>query len=569
PVYYFDNFFFEEATSELYFEDFDDFADGDYLAVVDPDNWTTWTDAPGTAEDALITDAFAESAPNAVLVEGTTDAVFPCGDFTSGEYGISFDYYIPSGMAGYYNVQHIFASEWALEVYLHADGSTRVIAGGLEVSDVTFTPDTWFNVAVEIDMDGDDATMYWDGVEVINWQWSLKTDGTPGANQLGCVNMYAGAEGSDTPEYYFDNFSFVSLSSGLLPPTIELDIDEMTVAIADGLAVTEPFNVANVGEQDLSYYAYPVYDITETTGSGTDVMHYDGDFDTGIGSDAAVQRKVAVLFLPSMVEDYIGMALTSADFYVDANAIDFQVKIWGAGSTTTPGPGEELLSMSYNPTVGSWNTVVLDDAFIMDGSPIWIGCEYFQPAATYSFGADVGPQIPGVNFSSTGPGWSELSLDRNWNIRGNLTGDIYNTFLDIPVDMGMLIGGDDENVMVFFDPTGLAPDQYFATVVVESNDAVTNYSYIDVTLDIITAVNDLEGQDAVMLYPNPSADMVFVRANSLIKEVRVSNYLGQLVDVYSFMNEEANIDISNYDTGVYFVEVTTVVGKHTMKVVKK
>ncbi|NOR86720.1 MAG: hypothetical protein GQ527_03835, partial [Bacteroidales bacterium] len=55
-------------------------------------------------------------------------------------------------------------------------------------------------------MNEDLCTMYWDGVEVITFQWSLKTDGTPGANQLGCVNMYAGAEGSDTPVYYFDNF---------------------------------------------------------------------------------------------------------------------------------------------------------------------------------------------------------------------------------------------------------------------------------------------------------------------------------------------------------------------------
>ena len=327
--YYFDNFLFEEAVDVIYAEDFDDFTSGDYLAVVDPDNWTTWTDAPGTAEDALITDAFAESAPNAVLVTGTTDAVFPCGDLTSGQFAVGFDYYVPAGKGGYYNLQHVFASEWALEVFLHADGTTKISAGGQELTDVTYTPDTWFSVVVDVNLTDDVCTMYWDDAEIITFQWSLKTDGSDGTNQLGCVNMYAGVEGSDESEYYFDNFAFVSLSSALAPPTVELDVDEMTVAITDGIAVTEPFNIANVGEQNLTYYAYPTYDVPAASGTATGQMSYCGDFDAGIGSDAAVSRKIAVLLQPSMVEDFIGTELTSVEFYMADNALDFMVKVWG------------------------------------------------------------------------------------------------------------------------------------------------------------------------------------------------------------------------------------------------
>ncbi|NOR86721.1 MAG: hypothetical protein GQ527_03840 [Bacteroidales bacterium] len=55
-------------SAQIYEENFDGFADGDYLAVVDGDNWTTLTDSPVTAEDALISDAFSETAPNSVLV---------------------------------------------------------------------------------------------------------------------------------------------------------------------------------------------------------------------------------------------------------------------------------------------------------------------------------------------------------------------------------------------------------------------------------------------------------------------------------------------------------------------
>jgi hypothetical protein len=84
------------------------------LAVVDGDNWTTWTDQPGSSEDPVISDAFSESNPNSVLVSGTNDAVFPCGDLTSGAYVISFDFYVPTDRVGYFNIQQVFASEWGM-----------------------------------------------------------------------------------------------------------------------------------------------------------------------------------------------------------------------------------------------------------------------------------------------------------------------------------------------------------------------------------------------------------------------------------------------------------------------
>jgi hypothetical protein len=52
----------------------------------------------------------------------------------------------------------------------------------------------------------------------------FETDGTAGTNQLGCVNMYAGANGADEPMYYFDNFGFYQLSTPLAPPTAEVEL---------------------------------------------------------------------------------------------------------------------------------------------------------------------------------------------------------------------------------------------------------------------------------------------------------------------------------------------------------
>ncbi len=568
PQYYFDNFVFEELSDVIYFENFDEYTADEYLAVVD-ENWTTWTNQPGTAEDALISDDFAMSAPNSVKVTGTTDAVFPCGDLTSGSYSLSFDYYVPAGKAGYYNVQHIFASEWAIECYLHADLTSRIIAGGQEISNVTFDANTWFNVQVDIDLDADLATMYWDGVEIISWQWSLQTDGTAGANQLGCVNMYAGAEGTDSPLYYFDNFTFVSLSSALTPATVQLDTDEIMVEINDGVAVTEMFNIANIGQQDMAYTTYPIYDVPAATGTATGEMAHCGDFDSGIGSDGAVARKIAVLFGPSVMEEYIGTELTSIEFYMADQGLDLQVKVWARGATTVPGPGEEIYSAPFTPTVGMWNTATLSTPILLDGTPIYVGVSYFQPAGIYAFGSDIGPKVPGVNWSSTGPGWSEFSLDRNWTIRANVTGDPYNTFMDIPIDAGMIIPGGDENVVVFFDPTDLDAGQYTGEIVVATNDPVTNYATISVTLDIVTATNEVNKTDALTVYPNPTSNLIHVQADGIISEVVVTNYLGQVVDVQTLSNNQTTVDLSQLENGVYFLEVKTDAANHSVKVVKK
>jgi hypothetical protein len=119
------------------------------------------------------------------------------------------------------------------------------------------------------------------------------------------------------------------------------------------------------------------------------------------------------------------------------------------------------------------------------------------------------------------------------------------------------------------DPTDLTTGQFTGTIVVATNDPVTNYATIDVTLDIITSIEDVAANDAVLVYPNPTTNMVFVQANGIIKEVRVSNYLGQLVEVFNFVTDKASINVSDYDNGVYFIEVTTISGKHTVKVIKE
>ncbi|MBN1337801.1 MAG: hypothetical protein JXA03_00680, partial [Bacteroidales bacterium] len=104
--YYLDNVLFEPVQTALYFDDFESYSVGQFLAVENPTWWTTWSNLPGSSEDAPITDAMAHSGTKSVLVQGSTDAILKLGDKTSGVYDLDFWYYIPTGFAGYYNIQH-------------------------------------------------------------------------------------------------------------------------------------------------------------------------------------------------------------------------------------------------------------------------------------------------------------------------------------------------------------------------------------------------------------------------------------------------------------------------------
>ncbi|MCF8377844.1 MAG: hypothetical protein K9G67_15925, partial [Bacteroidales bacterium] len=84
------------SQTSIYEDDFESYNVGEYLAEQSTE-WTTWSGAPGTAEDALISDAQANSPTKSVIVDGTTDLVKPFGNKTSGRYEVSFYYYVPSG----------------------------------------------------------------------------------------------------------------------------------------------------------------------------------------------------------------------------------------------------------------------------------------------------------------------------------------------------------------------------------------------------------------------------------------------------------------------------------------
>ena len=111
-------------NAQLYTENFDSYAVGDYIAVEGGPAWITWTaGTEGTDIDAQVTDEAALSGAQSLKIFGNVaggpmDVVLVAG--LEGAYEVTFNMLIPEGNSGYYNVQEnqVPGTAWAFECVL-------------------------------------------------------------------------------------------------------------------------------------------------------------------------------------------------------------------------------------------------------------------------------------------------------------------------------------------------------------------------------------------------------------------------------------------------------------------
>jgi hypothetical protein len=214
------------SQESSYYDDFESYTVGSYIAVNNPDWWTTWSNLPGSAEDGEISNAQYSSPTKSVLVDkvpAETDLILKLGNKTSGAYELTWDMYVATGNAGYFNIQHFESPgiEWAYEVYFLANGNGELLAGSTTPFTFTYPKNAWFLVENLINIDEDLVTLVIDGVEVLSWPFSYQADDVTGTNQLGGVDFFAGAKTGETPKYYFDNLDFKPMAITLYEDDFE------------------------------------------------------------------------------------------------------------------------------------------------------------------------------------------------------------------------------------------------------------------------------------------------------------------------------------------------------------
>lgn len=76
----------------------------------------------------------------------------------------------------------------------------------------------------------------------------------------------------------------------------------------------------------------------------------------------------------------------------------------------------------------------------------------------------------------------------------------------------------------------------------------------------------LELNNALSIYPNPFSTSLTLETNSIIKEVNISNLLGE--KVFSQTYPETTISLEHLPNGIYMMKVETGEGSSTQKIVK-
>ena len=202
------------SQSTSIYDDFDSYRPGQYLSSESGGLWTTWANAPGTPEDTYVTNLNSFSPNNSIqLVSGgVVDVVLPLGNQNSGSWTTSFMMLIEEGYGAYFNLLHYFsaaASNWAAQFYFNAGGTGYLtVGGGLTDPGTNFVYPTgeWFEVKVNIDIDGDFAELYFNNGVVYNWTWSEGSTGV--SSTIAALNLYPNAQDSEPDSYFVDNVSF-------------------------------------------------------------------------------------------------------------------------------------------------------------------------------------------------------------------------------------------------------------------------------------------------------------------------------------------------------------------------
>ncbi len=610
PKFFFDDVSYQVMPTPLFEEDMEDYALDSYLAVENPTWFTTWSNAPGTGEDALIKGDFSHSATKSALIDetgGATDLILKLGDKTTGQYELTWWAYVEADKCGYYNLQHFQSpgTEYAMEVYLRTSGAGELLAGSATAIPFTYPKATWFEIKHLIDLDADNIQMYINGAMVHEWPFSYQAGSTAGTKQLGGVDYYAGAKTgtSESPKLYLDDIYFAQLGAPS-DPIIEVDPTIMTAYLLPESTQVYPLTISNTGASDLDYDINIIYvsdspgkkntlsnvaplkhsvisasecSAVLTNGSSrasdaTAVLNYDGDNASAIGwNSVPITPTVAARFPNAMTLPYAGMLIESVDIFINqlnsTGSNEMTLKIFGMGSTFEP--GVLLRSQTFTPVGSSWEHVILNEPLLINGEDLWVGYQFTQSEADIFIpGTDGGPSDPNGDFISTGVGWSHLSnnpaLAYNWNIRANLNGDVMPQWLSVSPMSGTIAPEGNEILDVTFDATGLLSGVYEGIIRILTNDPANKQLDVPCMLAISVGISELD-KVAVLVYPNPADNQLNIISNDKIIKVSVMSFNGKLL----LTGNGNSIDISKLASGVYFIQTQTDRGISNIKFTKK
>lgn len=599
-LYYIDNVVFnqEGGNQELIGDSFEEYTVGNKVAQeaisAGNDWWTTWSNAPGGNEDAVVSDAFASEGSNSMYIgTSSNDMVLLFGDKETGLYDIEFDMYFEQGKTGYFNLLHNFAgsnSTWAMQAYFHLNndgtnttedpGHGMIHAGGNNVAQFDCVYDQWMTIKVTVDADNDLATMYVDGVEIYSWQWSLDSFGENTVGRtLAAMDIFAAATSS---QFYIDNIHFTQVG-GESAPDMSVNVASFNFEMLADETASETFTINNNGNSIGDWIAWVDFGEGQGGTQETDI-NYDGENASAIGFTTGTPLVEVGAMYPaaSYGGAVMGTYITKARYFVYSDQLTGQAgfsggltfRIYRQGLYDAPGEilAEKVIAES-NIVVGAWNEVTFDTPVALTGFNVWATVEYTQIEGAFPIAMDGLTVIPyGDMYRINSGGWSSLNegaseIYGNHNIRITCTGNpILGSWASLGTGFGSIMGGNSADVDLNVNSIALPNGTYNANVMIITNDENNAQIVLPLTLNVGPVSTPEIEAGSYTIYPNPTKGMITLDANSEITKVTIYNNMGQVVYNSELNSLRTNIDL-DFGAGMYFVTVVTTEGTSTQKIV--
>lgn len=563
------------AQTVVFSDNFDTYTAGSHLAQSNS-AWTTWNNAPGGSEDGVISSAQAASAPNSLYISGSNDQVYPFGNYTTGHYTLTFNYYVPSsGNGAYFNIQHILLQQWALECYFNSTGGGYLSVGGTEYN-FTSPTDAWFPMEFDVDMDNDQATLTVNNELVHTWPFSYQQGNTNGVNQLAGINFYAGAPNNASGSYYVDDFVVTEVSAALVGQ-FAVTPENLAFSMAPNTTASQTVALSNPGTGGTDFYTIATYNIPNpntTPTTETTLKYYLDDPYTYVGwNGEAAEVEFAIGFPSSALQQHIGKTLNEIHFFMHEALPTAKVRVYGMNNSLLhPGPGAVLYEQTFTPDSG-WNSIPLTTPFLIDGSDLWFGVWLIQPEGSYLAPLDGALPNDYSCWYKRGSTWynrfSGTSYDYNLCLGGKINGTPITPWLTESPASGSINAGATTNVTVTANTAGMnVNDNYSATLHCYSSDIDNSEVAVPITLNVITVSVNEHNLIEVSVYPNPANDYMQITSDQ-IQRVEVYNMMGQLVFEQLYSDSHVVIPTSGMAPGTYAVKVTASNGTVTKQVIIK
>ena len=229
----------------IFWEDnFDSYTTGQVLdGTPDDGGWKGWDDNP--AAGSTVVDTQAQSTPNSVEIVGDSDLVHEYSGAVDGQWTYTAWQYIPEDFVG--NSYFILLSDYtdgagddnSWTVQVRFDSDNQVVESEFDTVTLPLITGSWVEIRVEIDLDADSFTFFYDNDELITKAWTAtpNNDGT-GILNIAAVDLFA----YGSTAVYYDDMSL----DGEATPQPVLEITDITGGIGVGATIT------NTGEAEAT-----------------------------------------------------------------------------------------------------------------------------------------------------------------------------------------------------------------------------------------------------------------------------------------------------------------------------